>query len=237
MTRDGQGIGPEETPPPTSTRWSQPEPGEDDALLPPFVPGRRDEADGAASEAGEATEPAATADAVVDTPNLAVDTTEAVSGTEELGVDAVDPAPVDTPEPDDGWFPFDEPVDGEPFPWADPPEVESEAPVEGDQPKEPVAESVGERMGETIEEPWSTDDEPWSTEADEQFAEVEAAAAQMHAEAGADPMGEVADRLEALAARLRDQGARGVEEGMASSDRMTALLAGLIAGYLAGLAD
>lgn len=44
----------------------------------------------------------------------------------------------------------------------------------------------------------------------------------------------IAERLEELAARLRAEGAPATAADMASSDRLTALLAGLIAGYLAG---
>ena len=54
------------------------------------------------------------------------------------------------------------------------------------------------------------------------------------AEPGAGDMaGELADRLEDMARRLRDQGPAAAEAEMSSGDRFTALLGGLLAGYLA----
>lgn len=44
---------------------------------------------------------------------------------------------------------------------------------------------------------------------------------------------ELADRLEEAARRLRDRGAAAAREGLESSDRFTALLSSLLAGYLA----
>jgi hypothetical protein len=51
---------------------------------------------------------------------------------------------------------------------------------------------------------------------------------------GSGDADDVADRLEALARRLRDEGAGAAESALASGDRLTALLAGVLAGYLAG---
>ena len=45
---------------------------------------------------------------------------------------------------------------------------------------------------------------------------------------------DLADRLDEMARRLRDQGGAAVREELESDDRFTALLAGLLAGYLAG---
>lgn len=45
---------------------------------------------------------------------------------------------------------------------------------------------------------------------------------------------EVADRMQHLAARIRRDGASAARSEMASDDRLTALLAALIAGYLEG---
>jgi hypothetical protein len=45
--------------------------------------------------------------------------------------------------------------------------------------------------------------------------------------------GEVADRLEALAARIRADGYSAAEREMDSPDRLSSLLAGVVAGYLA----
>lgn len=55
------------------------------------------------------------------------------------------------------------------------------------------------------------------------------------AAAGAE--GEVAERLERFAARLREQGAAALTAEIQSADRFDALLAGMIAGYLAAQAD
>jgi hypothetical protein len=88
--------------------------------------------------------------------------------------------------------------------------------------------------------------EPWSTE--EPGAEPWAAVAPSLDEPGTDETGaddggdaddggvvaELATRLEDLAARIRSEGADGARAGMASSDRFTALLSSLIAGYLEG---
>lgn len=49
-----------------------------------------------------------------------------------------------------------------------------------------------------------------------------------------DGVYDLADRLEAMAHRLRAEGAAAAEAEMSAPDRFTALLAGLLAGYLAG---
>lgn len=53
-------------------------------------------------------------------------------------------------------------------------------------------------------------------------------------ETGGGDAHELADRLEAMARRIRAEGAVAAESEMSSPDRFTALLAGLLAGYLAG---
>jgi hypothetical protein len=99
-----------------------------------------------------------------------------------------------------------------------------------------------------VPEETETDDpaaEPWTTE--EPGAEPWAAVAPSLDEPGTDETGaddaddgrdgvaaELAMRLEDLAARIRSEGADGARAGMASSDRLTALLSSLIAGYLEG---
>jgi hypothetical protein len=67
-------------------------------------------------------------------------------------------------------------------------------------------------------------------------AEVEPAAGEIgypH-EAPDDSVHDLADRLEAMARRLRAEGSAAAEAEMSAPDRFTALLAGLLAGYLAG---
>jgi hypothetical protein len=57
------------------------------------------------------------------------------------------------------------------------------------------------------------------------------------AEVGSEGCQVVAERLESLAARIRAEGYGAAERDMASSDRLTSLIAGVVAGYLAGLRE
>ncbi|HEX7051016.1 MAG TPA: hypothetical protein VF188_12480 [Longimicrobiales bacterium] len=52
--------------------------------------------------------------------------------------------------------------------------------------------------------------------------------------AGSGAVIELADRLERIAARLRSEGAAALGPGLTGSDRLDAILTGLLAGYLAG---
>jgi hypothetical protein len=91
-------------------------------------------------------------------------------------------------------------------------------------------------------EPWSTEEpgaEPWAAVApslDEPGTDETSADDADDADDGQDggEAAELAMRLEDLAARIRSEGADGARAGMASSDRLTALLSSLIAGYLEG---
>lgn len=120
-------------------------------------------------------------------------------------------------------------------------EAEAERPVE---PKAPAPPGPAEAEEEPF--PWAVDEEAgapavkddqdvsWDeTPADEPWGEpvdVELEAL----EPSGDAAGQLAARLDALAARLRSEGVRGMEAAMGSEDRITALLAGFLAGYLAG---
>lgn len=66
--------------------------------------------------------------------------------------------------------------------------------------------------------------------------ELEPAEAEVRAPHGPldDSVYDLADRLEAMAQRLRAEGSAAAEAEMSAPDRFTALLAGLLAGYLAG---
>lgn len=67
-------------------------------------------------------------------------------------------------------------------------------------------------------------------------AEVEPAEAEVRGahQPPRDSAHDLADRLEAMADRLRAEGSAAAEAEMSAPDRFTALLAGLLAGYLAG---
>jgi hypothetical protein len=183
MTREGQGIDPEDMPfPPASTRWSEPTSHQDEGLLPPFVP-RRPRSD---AESGDA-------------------------------------PPVTTTPPDDSLDHEDVQADDEPFPFETPwdggadvaePEVDLAELEQRFEAATPAVPGVG----------WDTGPE----------AHQKAGPDVDRSAAGPAPAAELAERLEGLAARLRAGGWESVEADMASPDRLTALLAGLIAGYLAG---
>lgn len=120
-------------------------------------------------------------------------------------------------EEDAGPFPFD----GD---WADE-EGEAETRDEDVFPVE-AFDIEGDETG------WGT--EPGSTVAEEEVAP------ETPPEAGAiesremEAAREVAGRLEEMARRLRDQGPAAARAEIDSADRFTSLLAGLLAGYLAG---
>jgi hypothetical protein len=95
--------------------------------------------------------------------------------------------------------------------------------------------------GEAAAEPWDAEGpaaEPWDAEsaAEEPWAADEPAMGDegRDQDAGGDAVAELAARLEELVGRLRAEGAAGARAGMTSSDRLTALLSTLIAGYLEG---
>jgi hypothetical protein len=196
MTREGQGGDPEDVQRPASTRWSEPDAANDDALLPPFMPGR---SRGQAAPRPESAE-------------FASEPTE--DSTPEWDVPQPDSGPAFTPDADDEAFPFDGPMS-----WDVP--VTSE-PDEGENgPAGLPGESSWGRAAEGPAEAESTEEWAGGTWVPEASPLVGAA-------------DELADRLQHLAARIRRDGASAARSEMTSDDRLTALLAALIAGYLEG---
>jgi hypothetical protein len=198
MTREGQGGDPEEVQRPASTRWSEPDAANDDALLPPFIPGRSRGQHGPRSES-------------VDSPELAPESTRDPSPEWEVS----DSEPALTPDADDEAFPFDGPVS-----WDIPGTAEPDA---GENTSAGAAETglPGEGAAEGPAEAESTEEWTGGTWVPEAPPVVGAA-------------DEVADRMQHLAARIRRDGASAARSEMASDDRLTALLAALIAGYIEG---
>jgi hypothetical protein len=260
MTREGQGDAPREAPPPTSTRWTEPATPEDAGLLPPFMPGKRrpaeaDEPMVAGPDAVEALEPVQGAEeAVEETAEAAAETGEAVVHAESED----EPFPFELPETEalqwdaeeEGYVPAEE----EPVPvaeWEEPETVEAPG-------TEPEGEPWGDGAVEEVTEEWAEgrveeaalEPPPWEAleEVQREQESLGGAMAEEAAEAEAAPAepdepprtigpaeAEMAERLETLAARIRVEGAAAAEAEMDSSDRLMSLVAGLIAGYLAGL--
>lgn len=216
--------GPEEAPaPPTSTGWSEEDDTHADELAPPFMPGGAEP--GAEAGPGPAPEPATapeegTPEAAEPAPEPLAAPFEPAAATEEAGGDDHDEEPA---EP----FPFEtswdageeetaEPEDEDAFPveafdieddeasWGTEPDLVEEGAGPGE------AAAVGEETGQV--------------EADAESVESREMAAAR----------EVAGRLEEMARRLRDQGPDAAWKGLESADRFTSLLAGMLAGYLAG---
>jgi hypothetical protein len=218
MTREGQGRGPEDAQRPlASTRWSGPDAGADDELLPPFVPGRSRQT----PAEPEVVEPASEAQ-VTDHEEAVADTGESVTTGDEA-VKEEEAFPFDSPGGWDESFPFDPgEVETEPA-FADLPGGEGE-PFDMSGFEEPPQENAFQADTRQAE-PWSED--AWAPEGDES----ESVEADQGVSGAAEDM---AARLEDLAARIRSEGADGARAGMLSDDRITALLSTLIAGYLGG---
>jgi hypothetical protein len=254
MTREEQGRDPQEVERPiASTRWSESAAAPDDELLPPFMPGRSRqlpaehtpepvdsqpqpepsagpdwaEAGPDWAEAGpEVVEPVS-GGFVTDHQDVVSDTGETVTGQDEA-VTEEEAFPFETPGAWDEPYSFD----------SDSQEAHAD---------EPAAESWGEAMAEpwdaeeTAAESWNAEDavaEPWDAEsaAEELWAADEPGLVGEEQDSGVDhgAAAELAQRLEDLAARIRTEGALGARAGMTSSDRLTALLSTLIAGYIEG---
>ncbi len=225
----------EDTPaPPASTRWTEDPLREDDALASPFVPGRSTPA--AESEPAPATAPPF---------SRAAPAREAPP---------VEEAPLVEDEPDD--FPFDKfDLEGEGQGRADAaPEagIEADEQTSGATPE--VAEPDATGMGWTpadldldeVEEATAGGEQSGEQQGIEEPAAEESVAAEPavdmtaiqepddEAATGAGPAGEAAEVLERMAGLLRNDGLDAVRREMESSDRLTSLLAGLVAGYVSG---
>lgn len=194
--------------PPTSTRWSEGEAREsgagEEGLVAPFVPGQSRRAERPEIPGAGTEGGPSSADAGAGAA--------AMGGTDER----LEPEPADMAD--------------EPFPFDMPPSDTAE-PVGG-------GGGAGATSGETIEE----DDFPIEAFDFGPEATAGAPAGGAGATAGGGVSGaagrsaveqQVAERLEHLASRLRAEGAEGVERELASSDRLTSLLAALLAGHLA----
>ena len=212
MTLEGQDTGPDETPaPPATTRWQEDRPDDDDVLLPPYVPGRRrPDATG---------EPAPSVET-----SLTAEEPEAASSTvEPEAARSVESSPYD-------------------FPWeSESPENDPDdlSPGEAAEPEDAFVPGPG---------PSSDDEFPFEAfdiEGDEESSEAYEAplAAEQPAtdpapgpDLESDPRA-LAVRVQRLADVLRQEGRSGLEREMSSRDRVTSLMAGVLAGYLAGLED
>jgi hypothetical protein len=240
MTQEGQGPRPDETrsplAPPTSTRWSE-DPVEDTPdLAPPFVPGRA---------SGPGPGPAA--------EHITEETADAVTAPE--GAEAPEePAPFpfetgDADEADEAGMPV--PASGDDFPF-------DQFHIQGDEEEElaPAAYDSGDWITEAPPEapsdvgtpavPDTTDaadeaaGEPWDEKPDatEPWGEVASPAPSLDPIAEARPGAqdgvreEIAAMLQHLARTVREEGEPGVRREIDSEDRLTSLIAGLLAGHL-----
>ncbi|HSH46729.1 MAG TPA: hypothetical protein VK966_12865 [Longimicrobiales bacterium] len=252
MMLDPSGHDPEEAPvPPARTRLaeeSRNQAEEGDVLLPPYIPGREPAASADESFPFEGTTPAEPepfpfeekaapdVDEAFPFDEAAQEETEAFPF-EEMPPEAAEPFPFDATTPEEteggafeeeagsaaaGAFPFDEPDSAGAFPAAGetaavPEDATDDFPFEafdlgGGETAEPIEEepAPGEMFG---------DPEPTDLPAPDVSTQ------------------ELADRLEWLAQALRTEGREALRREVSSGDRMTALMAGVLSGYLAGQRD
>jgi hypothetical protein len=214
MTREEQGRDPQDVERPlASTRWSESGAVPDDELLPPFMPGRNRQPPAEHAPETVDSQPESEPSAEADWTGTDTEVVEPVS--EGFVTDHQD-AVAHTDEAVTGQ---DEAVtEEEAFPFETPGAWDEPYAFDSDSQNADSDEPAVEPWGEAMAEPWGAEEaaaEPWD-------AEEPAAAA------------ELAQRLEDLAARIRAEGADGARAGMNSSDRLTALLSTLIAGYLEG---
>lgn len=228
MTLEGQEPGAEETPaPPARTRWSEETAEDDDVLLPPYVPGAPREPVAATPEPEAEPEPETA-------PEPAVEPEEPADYPWEPEGEAAEVVA------DEAWA---EPsAEGFAGPAADAELVDLE-PYEADYaaPETPAEEDVpygAYDLGATGEEGLiDAAAEVEEEGAPELFTLPGLDAIPEETPAGEPEPPEAAERLEKLAAVLRREGSAGIQREAASRDRLTSLLAGVIAGYLAGLED
>ena len=229
MTREGQRPNPDdELIPPVSTRAGEETPPGEDVLVPPFSSGSSGQAPTPPRKpqegAGEADRPEARSESepASDDPfpfDMPWSEEPEESTVQESETDPALSAPADSTV--DESFPFEA--------FDDDPALSEEVGAGS------IEQEQGEAEPEDIgvpedREPWSTS-EPW-----EEGADPDADVWQAPQGASMGAAVELAERLESLAAKLRAEGADGVESQLASHDRMTSLLAALLAGFLAGRA-
>lgn len=259
MTLEGQGPGEDQTvAPPARTRWSEDAHDDADVLLPPYVPGRAapkpdapagQEAPGspadeapAAPSAEEAESPGSWSETEspdswsepAESGNFVAPEPEAVSGTVEPERSASVEPEAGSSEGTSGDYPWDAAGPDEGFG----PETASGA-VTGPESEERAEPWVAYGPGGEDEFPFGAFDieGPGEGAGAEEPTEADSAAAAAAAASGSGSLpgpAEMAERLERLAEALRREGRPGVEREMGSEDRLTSLVAGVLAGYLAG---
>lgn len=239
MTDEAHGDTPEEGPaPPTSTRWSEDAVAEDDAPPPPFVPGRP----GPLAEATPGTEPA-----VEGTPEGGAEPTEPEPFPFELPVDADEPeaaeeaaaaeedaAATDTAEDD---FPFERfDIEGRGKEAGTPDRAGSASTAESDMgggwsPADVLEQEREEVLPAAAEPAPEPEPEPFR---DGPAIPAHAAPSSPAGPSDDDAVEEAASLLDRLADTLRGEGEAGLRREIDSPDRLTAVLAGILAGYLSG---
>lgn len=267
MTPDAQGPGPDDIPtPPARTRWSD-DPAEDDpGLMPPFIPGRgggpADEAAALEPErpageqaASDETLPGAEEPAAPEPEpfpfegGLAGESEEAPSPEAEAFPfeDGLAGETEEAPPSEAEAFPFEGGATG----WTDEDASVETPPEPGEAEEEEAFWDAGPAGVEPEDFPMHAFDlgqeEPAEPEAPieeepapgEMFAELEPESADGPEGPAAAPgdASHLADRLEWLAQSLRTEGAAALNRELTDGDRVTSLLAGVLAGYLAGRED
>ena len=258
MTLKGQAPGEDQTPaPPARTRWSEDAHEDADVLLPPYVPGRAESRP--APRAGQSeVEAPEVLEVAAEGPSAPPMEAEAEAGRGDSWAEPAEPGRFAAPEPEAvaGTVEPERSASVEPesedesdrssgdYPWD---AAGSDAAYEPEREPEPEPASEAEFGGDTLswdaaasgredEFPFGAFDIEGAGEHSgaEQSADVEErserASASPTSVAGDDAM---ADRMERLAEALRREGRPGVEREIASEDRLTSLLAGVLAGYLA----
>lgn len=215
MTDEAHGLTADEAPvPPASTRWSEDAVADDETPPPPFVPGREEAftaaMPGEEPDAGEVPSEGGTAPAESEPFPFEMPLEEEADEEEAL-------APADSAEDD---FPIDRfDIEGRGEEAGPPPQAEAAATAEPELAGGGSPANVLEQEREDVAAP-----EP----------EAELRTPSPHAPAAEPAVTEVVALLEYLADMLRSEGEAAVRRELDSPDRLTAVLAGLLAGYLSG---
>lgn len=249
MIDEAQGESLEDTPaPPASTRWAEDPVQDEGGFAPPYVPGRESavpQATSGESTSGERSSTEASGAEATSTEASHAETsgaeaTGAVTGAPETA-DAEGSFPFEGETDDD--FPFDQfNIEGDAEP-----AVEERAPADeyeaagtmGWSPADLEEEEAVSEVGDDAEPPMESIPEAELVPiVDDPFAEEGAVEEELVADAAgsgaADGVDEAAALLDRLARTLRDEGEEALRREMDSPDRLTALLSGLVAGYLSG---